>query len=601
VRFCILILILCLVILAGCSGSSSSSHNSVATLAGNWQIALTPNDQANFQPRALSGFLQQTDQNITGSVTFLIPNPQNPAAPLCAGNASISGKVDGESVSLSVNQNGQMLTLAGNPSSDGSSISGTYSSPDGACEPSEAGAFTAILIKPITGDFQGVFHSTSSNSYSLQFKDFAVGGNLVQTPNSGASSASVTGLITAVDYQCFATASLNGTISGSNLRLSIIGFNGVQIGEMGAAVGQQSPGAAIVSADGGTIRGSNSSGTGYFIANTKACPFVNSSFDYGDFCLNLGDASTCQEPLSATPNNFVFPPLLVGDSSGPTEILTLSNQTSGGNTQTMQVSISILGLTGSDSPNDFNIVSQSCDSTQTNWPPQGPLQITLTSQASCTLGLKFVPIGSCPSDPTTGPPAKCPLPRTAQLQLMDNLDPTIDQNNPHAVSLVGTGYSAIVPSIGELDFLSSQANVAQTIMFTNQSQAPTAVAVSILPVSINGSTQQPCTYPPSSGAPSGLQVVDFINQSCDGTVNSLTGLQNFTLQSDNCSGKTVNPGDSCTVDIVFTPQTTQFIDVFLQINSSEPDSGRFVLELKGNVATPAARAAKKRAVAAPHL
>jgi len=267
----------------------------------------------------------------------------------------------------------------------------------------------------------------------------------------------------------------------------------------------------------------------------------------------------------------------------------------------MNVTVSILGLTASDAPNDFSIVSQDCDSSQTNWPPQGPLQISLASQASCTLGVKFVPTASCPSDPTAGPPGKCPLPRTAQLQLMDDLDPTLDQNNPRAVSLVGTGYSAIVPSVGELDFLPSQANTTQTITFTNQSQAPTAETVTILPVAMNGTTGQLCTYPTSSGTPSGLQVVDFINQACDGIFNSLSVPQNFTLQSDNCSGKTLNAGDSCTVDLAFTPQTPQFVDVFLEINSSEPDSGRFVVELKGNVAAlPASTAAKRKMPAHPH-
>jgi hypothetical protein len=148
--------------------------------------------------------------------------------------------------------------------------------------------------------------------------------------------------------------------------------------------------------------------------------------------------------------------------------------------------------------------------------------------------------------------------------------------------------------VGELDFLPSQANTVQTITFTNQSQAPTGEMVTILPTSINPSTGQPCTYPASSGTPSGLQIVDFVFGACDG-VPFGTVLQDFTIQPDNCSGKVLNPGDGCTVGITFTPQSTGLIDVFLQINSSEPDSGRFPIELKGNVAaTPAAAARKRR-------
>lgn len=152
----------------------------------------------------------------------------------------------------------------------------------------------------------------------------------------------------------------------------------------------------------------------------------------------------------------------------------------------------------------------------------------------------------------------------------------------------------IIPSVGELDFLPSQAGTLQTITFTNQTQAPAGEAVTILPTSINPSTGQPCTYPTSPGTPSGLQIVDFIFGACDGVAVG-TVQQNFTIHPDNCSGKTLYPGDTCTVGITFTPQTTALIDVFLQINSSEPDTGRFLMELKGNVAAlPTPPALKRR-------
>ena len=592
------VLLASLVFLTAC-GRSSSPQNSGPSLAGNWQIALTPKDQATFQPRTLSGFAQQAGSNVTGSVSFLIPNVTNPSAPPCAGAAPLTGKFDGQNVSLSVNQNGQMLTLTGTSSPNLSSLSGSYTSPAGVCEPAENGSWTATLIQPIAGTFQGVMHSVSSSSYSLQDKDFQVTGTLTQGANTGATSATLTGTITATDYQCFSTAALNGTVSGSIVRLSIIGTSGLQVGEMGAAVGSQAPGGATISPDGLTLQGLNTLGTGYFMADTKACPFVNQSFDYGNFCLNFGSATSCVEPLSATPNNLTFPTLLVGDETGPTQMITVTNQTSGATAQPISVTMMIEGLTRLDAPNDFNIVSQNCDPTQPTPPPQGPFQVVMASQATCTLGIKFVPSGSCPLDPTAGPPAKCPLPRTAQLLLADTLDPTADPNNPHAVSLVGSGQSAIIPAVGEVDFLPSQAGTLQTITFTNQTQVPAGEMVTILPSSINPSTGQPCTYPTSQGTPSGLQVVDFIYGACDGVPEG-TVRQDFTIQPDNCSGKTLYPGDTCTVGITFTPQTTSIIDVFLQINSSEPDTGRFLMELKGNVAalpTPAAQKRKSNATA----
>ena len=343
------VLLASLVLITSC-GRNSSPQNSAPSLAGNWQIALTPNDQVTFQSRTLSGFAQQAGSNVNGSVSFLIPNVTNPSAPPGAGAAPLTGNCVGQSVNLSVNQNGQMLTLTGTSSSDLSSLSGTYTSPAGSCEPTENGLWTAILVRPMAGSFQGVFHSVSSNSYSLQDRDFQITGTLTQGANTGATSASLTGTITATDYQCFSTAALNGTVSGSRVRLSIIGTNGLQVGEMGAAVGSQTPGGATISPDGLTLLGLNTLGTGYFMADTKACPFVNQSFDYGNFCLNFGSATSCVEPLSATPNNLTFPTLLVGDQTGPTQTITVTNQTSGANAQPVSVSMSIAGLTSLDSP-----------------------------------------------------------------------------------------------------------------------------------------------------------------------------------------------------------------------------------------------------------
>ena len=106
-------------LLIGCGSNSSRSSGSSAALAGNWQIALTPSDQTTFQPRSLSGFVLQKGGALTGSLSFLIPNIQNPSSPPCAGAGPISGTINGQTLNLSVSQNGQVLTLTGNTSSDG--------------------------------------------------------------------------------------------------------------------------------------------------------------------------------------------------------------------------------------------------------------------------------------------------------------------------------------------------------------------------------------------------------------------------------------------------------------------------------------------------
>jgi hypothetical protein len=191
---------------------------------------------------------------------------------------------------------------------------------------------------------------------------------------------------------------------------------------------------------------------------------------------------------------------------------------------------------------------------------------------------------------------KCPQPRTAQLQLMDTLDPTVDPNNPHAVSLVGVGNSAVVPSVGELDFGPQDVGTVsppQSITFTNQGNAD----VTILPAT---TTADPttglvgCAYPTTSGTPSGLQVVGG-PQGVNGLSNFVCD-NNFTISTDGCSGTTLPPQGTCTVSVSFTPQPTIVLDDFLQINSSEPDTGRFPVELKGNqtITTPAAASRKRK-------
>jgi hypothetical protein len=206
----------------------------------------------------------------------------------------------------------------------------------------------------------------------------------------------------------------------------------------------------------------------------------------------------------------------------------------------------------------------------------------------------------------------------------------------------GTGLSAVVPSVPEIDFGAEalgEESTAQTLTFTNQS----VKAVTILPAS-------PCAYassgepaiprpPVSSGAP-GLQLAETANIGlpnsapiatptqliplpinptvgyfCDTDPppsSSGSGLPNFRISQDGCSGQTLapfgQPSNSCSVQITFVPQPITWtaavtsgagLDDFLQLNTTwcgdsnnppgpncEIDSGRFPVEIKTNPPSP---------------
>ena len=161
------------------------------------------------------GFLEQNNGSVSGQAVFSIwvtsqggsPTPCNP------GTATITGTVSGQAVNLtatvgSLDQNGnpttQTFTLTGQLSSDGSTISnGSYSTTAGyyldaanqvaACGTAQTGVqWSAFLVPPITGAFQGFFHSLGGAA-GLANQDFPITGSLSQGPNTGAVSATVTG------------------------------------------------------------------------------------------------------------------------------------------------------------------------------------------------------------------------------------------------------------------------------------------------------------------------------------------------------------------------------------------------------------------------
>ncbi len=227
------LLVSTLLLLAGCGGGSAPAPQGGA-LSGNWQLTL--NQEGGRITQFVSGFLVQSNGTVTGSV--VLP-PANTINFHCSGTGPVSGTLNGQTVSLSINEGGSTLSLMGSMSADNTTITGSYATLGGACVKPTTGTWSASLIPPLTGNFTG----TLSNSTYMQslmglpsggtVAPIMVSGTMTQSPNIGAANATLTGTITAVGYPCFRTASLTGTVSGENVILTVFGTDGAQIGSIG--------------------------------------------------------------------------------------------------------------------------------------------------------------------------------------------------------------------------------------------------------------------------------------------------------------------------------------------------------------------------------
>jgi hypothetical protein len=191
-----------------------------------------------------------------------------------------------------------------------------------------------------------------------------------------------------------------------------------------------------------------------------------------------------------------------------------------------------------------------------------------------------------------------------------NSPASADDDKAFAVPVSGYGFSAIVPSIPEIDFGAealTETSAPQMLSFSNQGMNP----VQILPA-----LATPCLNPNGGvhtlprplvpGAVAGLQVDtgvitpngSTINYYCDGDLTSKVA--NFQISNDTCSGQLLAPLASCSLAIAFAPQSATplvpALDYFLELNTlqctdtttsnCEIDAGRFPVELTANVPSP---------------
>ncbi|MFZ3262363.1 MAG: choice-of-anchor D domain-containing protein [Terriglobales bacterium] len=644
-----------MMMLSACRGGGGSSDpQQSATLSGNWQFMMTNPDTDLTIPQGTlyglqGGFLLQNNGSVTGQAVYSLSgvSQSNGIWSICdSGSAQITGTVSGQTVNLAAAAGSQTFVLRGTLGSNGQIANATFTTTGGIATgfsscgmPTPAGGlpWSATSVPPLTGSITGSFHSYNISPSGLYNQDYPVTGSFSQGQNIGASSATVTGTLSFIDptslvsdYPCIpaGTISVNGQISGNNVVLQLIGVDGSDSGQIGVPTSQAGlngfqPVTFQSSAPGGYVL--NSTGLGYAV-NTKSCPNPNNSGgnseDVGYLCLALNGSTACQQPITLIPASLTFPPQMLVACADTTclqviqgtptiQTVTLTNNSNN--------ELDGLSLDFSAQPSDFNplpsfAVSDTCLASA------GSTNFNLRAGQSCTLTISFAPQQSCSWLPNQGgtPPVQCPDSRTATLTV--NSPSSADNDLSFAVPVKGTGISYIQPSSGELDFGAeaiSEASLPQLLSFTNYGPNPVQIFgprnLSAYPCQflVQQSLQLPLTLMDyQSGNVAGVQVVAYgggasINVStgvasynCD--VDPDTGLSNFQITSDTCTGVTLFPQASCSLDIAFVPQKGTYeninLDYFLELNTltctstqttgCEVDSGRFPVELKANAPSP---------------
>jgi hypothetical protein len=634
---------LSLVMLSGCGGSSSAGDPPQgAQLAGNWQYTMQAPPDNSFVGGLQGGLLLQSRGSVTGAAVFSIALPQPPPTPpvVCSsGSAIVSGTISGQNVTLTAVAGNQTFTLTGALSTNNSTLTGTYSSSAGTavdgspCGTAQTGlSWSAFVVPPLTGAFQGNFHSTQSGT-NFRNQDFAVSGVLTQGPNTGASNATVTGTLLfqdpvtlANDYPCMTQASVNGQISGNVVTLQMFASNGLNVGQIGGITA--SAPVTFDSTQGGyVLHNIGSTGAGYAVINTKGCPGVSllNAGDSGNICFAFGTSTACTQPITLSPFALTFPAQLLGSTPTSQTIMLTNTDPSGTTLSGLNLSFleSDSDLFYANGGGDFNGVPSFVEQDSCATPFGSPF--SLAPQQSCSITIAFSPQESCPwipfgSIPNGDAPTKCPSALTASLTV-NNVPQSADQDSSFSVPIKGAPLSVVLPSTPELDFGAEavgESSQAQTLAFTNSGTTP----VQILPAS-----NAPCSYSrnPSElprpllndGAVAGFQVARtdaqgatiFADQTnntvgyyCDADPQS--GLPNFQLSLNTCLGRLLAPQQSCSLELTFIPQPGtnlsgvlgNGLDYFLELNTlectspssldCEIDAGRFPVELKTNPPSP---------------
>jgi hypothetical protein len=209
-------LLICLAMLIACGGGDNPK---TASLSGNWQILL----QSDTSSETQSGFLLQSGHIITGGLQLSGQTISGLAE--CVGVGSVQGQSSGSNVAMSVSLAGQTANLNGSSGSHLTTMSGDYSILASGCGQTEVGKWTATQVKPLTGNFQFTFTSDASPA------TFHYLVTITQGPNTGESTATLSGSMTSSDAPCLSSASIAGVISGTSVVLNFVSTDGHSLGK----------------------------------------------------------------------------------------------------------------------------------------------------------------------------------------------------------------------------------------------------------------------------------------------------------------------------------------------------------------------------------
>ncbi len=249
------LLLITLIAATACGGGKNATTASSGPLSGNWQIALVRHAVPT-PPLIYTGFLIESGDSISGSLIL----GSGFIGSGCSGVGPISGNVNGQNLTLNISEFGEDVSLTGAISSSSPPLNGQFSFLAGGCNAFPGtGTWSAFQVAPINGAFHGTFTSTlpPPNNGTVD-----VVGALTQGPNTGASTATLTGSISVAGAPHFcsylSTATITGLISGTSISLSLFGPNGsliTQLGQIGQISNPQVATQTTVNANATAISG----------------------------------------------------------------------------------------------------------------------------------------------------------------------------------------------------------------------------------------------------------------------------------------------------------------------------------------------------------
>ncbi len=214
-KACRLLWPLCVIMLTACS--SSSGNTSLAGLSGNWQITLQNTSASETQ----SGFLLQSGTAVTGS--FMLSGQTISGQTVCAEVGSASGQITGSNLAITVSPAGQTINLTGTQANS-TSMSGNYSLLASGCGQTEIGTWTATQVSPLSGNLQATFTPYGGSAFHFT-------GAVTEGPNTGGSTATLSGSMTSTDSPCFTSATVAGLVSGTSVVFNLLNSDGVALGK----------------------------------------------------------------------------------------------------------------------------------------------------------------------------------------------------------------------------------------------------------------------------------------------------------------------------------------------------------------------------------